>query len=73
MDCRTAKACNFKGRLGFKLRDIFKTKQQTVAGLIKDAFEGENMQAEYYVLGYRADLYFHEIEIDEFGNCDRDT
>ena len=33
------------------------------------------MQDEYYVLGYRIDLYFHDyrlaIEVDEFGHCDR--
>ena len=36
---------------------------------IKDAFEGENMQTQYSVLGYKIDLYFHEyklaIEVDE--------
>ena len=34
-------------------------------------FEGENMQTQYNVLGYRIDLYFHDyklaIEIDENG------
>ena len=34
------------------------------------------MQSKHYVLGYRTDLYFHdyklEIEIYEFGYCDRD-
>ena len=36
---------------------------------IKDAFEGEDMQTQYSVLGYRIDLYFHKhklaIEVDE--------
>ena len=40
-----------------------------------DAFEGENMQTQYSVLGYRIDLYFHDyrlaIEIDEKGHKDR--
>ena len=45
-DCRIAEACNLKKRLGFKLHDVFKTKQRTVVGSIKDAFEGENMQAQ---------------------------
>ena len=34
-----------------------------------DAFEGENMQTQYSVLGYKIDLYFHDyklaIEVDE--------
>ena len=42
---------------------------------IKDAFEGENMQTQYSVLGYKIDLYFHEyklaIEVDELGHNDR--
>ena len=41
---------------------------------IKDAFEGENMQTQYSVLGYKIDLYFHEyklaIEVDELGHND---
>ena len=45
------------------------TKKQTIINSIKDAFEGENIQTQYSVLGYRIDLYFHEyklaIEIDE--------
>ena len=40
-----------------------------------DAFEGENMQTQYSVLGYRIDLYFHDykltIEIGEKGLEDR--
>ena len=40
-----------------------------------DTFEGENMQTQYNVLGYRIDLYFHEhklaIEIYEGGHEDR--
>ena len=42
---------------------------------IKDAFEGENMQTQYSVLGYKIDLYFHEyklaIEVDELVHNDR--
>ena len=30
---------------------------------IKDAFEGENMQTQYSVLGYKTDLYFHEYQV----------
>ena len=36
---------------------------------IKNAFEGENMQTHYRVLGYEIDIYFHDyklaVEIDE--------
>ena len=54
---------------------MINTKEQTVINSIKDAFEGENMQTQYTVLGYRIDLYFHKyklaIEIDELGHNDR--
>ena len=54
---------------------MINTKEQTVISAIKDAFEGENMQTQYSVLGYRIDLYFHEyklaIEVDELGHNDR--
>ena len=40
-----------------------------------DAFEGENMQTQYSILGYRIDLYFHDyklaIEVEETGHKDR--
>ena len=40
-----------------------------------DAFEGENMQTQYSVLGYKIDLYFHDyklaIEVDEKGHKNR--
>ena len=40
-----------------------------------DAFEEENMQTQYSVLGYRTDLYFYgyklEIEVDEKDHKDR--
>ena len=53
------------------------TKEQTVTNSIKDAFEGENMQTQYTVLGYRIDVYFHKyklaIEVDELGHNDRST
>ena len=42
---------------------------------IKDTFEGENIQNQYSVLGYRIDLYFHEykfaIEVDQLGHTNR--
>ena len=75
MDCRTDESCKFKRNLGFTLHDVINTKEQTVINSIKDAFEGENMQTQYSVLGYRIDLYFHEyklaIEVDELGHSDR--
>ena len=54
---------------------MINTKEQTVISAIKDAFEEENMQTQYSVLGYRIDLYFHKyklaIEVDELGHNDR--
>ena len=75
MDCRTDESCNLKRNLGFKLHDVINTKEQTVLESIKNAFEGEDMQTQYSVLGYRIDLYFHKyrlaIEVDELGHTDR--
>ena len=65
----------FKRSLGFNVQDVFNTKEQTVLKLIKDAFEGENMQTQYNVLDYRIDFFFHDyrlaIEVDELGHSDR--
>ena len=75
MHCITPKPCKFKKHLGFKLHDLINCKEQTVLESIKDAFEGEDMQTQYTVIGYRIDLYFHEyklaIEVDELGHNDR--
>ena len=75
MDCRKIEKCDFKRRLGSNLLDVINTKQQIRIGLIKGLFEGENMQSEHYVLGYRIDLHFHDyrlaIEVDESDHCDR--
>ena len=75
MDCRTDESCNLKRNLGFTLYDVINTKEQTVINSIKDAFEGEDMQTQYTVIGYRIDLYFHKyklaIEVDELGHADR--
>ena len=50
-------------------------KEQLVLKSLMDAFEGENMQTQYRVLGYRIDLYFHDYklaaEVDEKGHKDR--
>ena len=75
MNCRTDESCKFKKKLGFTLHDVINTKEQTVISTIKDAFEGENMQTQYSVLGYRIDLQFHKyklaIEVGELGHNDR--
>ena len=60
MDCRTDKSCSLKKKV-FKLHDAINTKEQTIIKSIKAAFEGENIQTQYSVLGYRTDLYFHEM------------
>ena len=71
MDHRTVKSCNLKRNLEFRLHD----KEQKVLKSIKEAFEGEDMQTQYNVLGQRIDLYFHKhklaIEVDELGHADR--
>ena len=75
MDCRTDKSCSLKKNLGFKLYDMINTKEQRIINSIKDTFEGENIQTQYSVLGYRIDLYFHKynlaIEVDELGHAHR--
>ena len=54
---------------------MINTKEQTIINSIKDTFEGENIQTQYSVLGYRIDLYFHKyklaIEVDELGHTNR--
>ena len=51
MHCRTPESCKFKRSLGFKLHNEINCEEETVSESIKDAFEGENMQTEYSVLG----------------------
>ena len=62
----------FRKKLGLNGTD---TKEETVLEAVKDAFEGENMQIQHNVLGYRIDLYFHDyrltIEVDEYGHNNR--
>ena len=74
MNCRTDESCNLKWKLGFTLHDVINTKEQIVISAIKGAFEGENMQTQYSVLGYKIDLYFYKyklaIEVDELGHND---
>ena len=54
MDCRTDESCKFLKK--FKIHDVINTKEQTVISAIKEAFEGEMMQTQYSVLGYKIDL-----------------
>ena len=64
-----------KKNVGFKLHDVINTKEQTIINSIKYVGEGENIQNQHNVLGYRIDLYFPEyklaIEVDELGHADR--
>ena len=75
MDCRTDESCSLKRNLGFNLHDVINTKEQTILRSTKDAFEEEDIQTQYTVIGYRTDLYFYKhklaIEVDEFGHADR--
>ena len=75
MDCRTDESCSLKRNPGFRLHDVINTNKQTVINSIKDAFEGEDLQTQYSVLGYRIDHYFYKhklaIEVDELGHADR--
>ena len=70
----TDKIDAFRRSLWFNVTDTFNTKEQTVLKSVKDAFERENMQTQYSVLGYRVDLYFHDykyaIVVDELGHND---
>ena len=77
MHCRvsTPKSIEFRSKLGFNQYDIKLSKEQSVLKSAMDGFEGENMQTQYSVLGYRIDLYFHNyklaIEVDEKGHKNR--
>ena len=53
-----------------------KVTEKTTLDSIKNAFEGENIQVHYRVLGYEIDIYFHDYklakEMDEYNHEDRD-
>ena len=76
MDFRARRAREFRRRLWFKQSDDILTKEQSVLTK-KSSFEGENMQTQYSLLGYRIDLYFHDyrftIKIDENGHNNRNA
>ena len=40
MEYKTIESCKLKRKLRFNLHDVINTKQQTITGSIKDAFEG---------------------------------
>ena len=63
MDCRKDGSCNLKRNLGFRLHDVINTKEQTVLKSVKNAFEGEDMQTQYNVSGYKIDLEFHKHKL----------
>ena len=77
MHCRvsTPKSIKCRSKLGFNQHDIALATEQLVLKSVMDAFEGENMQTQHSVLGYRIDLYFHDyklaIEVDGKGHKDR--
>ena len=60
MDSRTTSIHKCRTRLGFKQYNLILTKEQSVITGIMRSFEGENMQTQYNLLGYRIDLYFHD-------------
>ena len=74
MHCRTPESSKSKRHLGFKLRNVINCKEQAMLES-KDAFEGEDMQTQYTVIGYRIDLYFYEyklaIKVAELGHNDK--
>ena len=71
----TPKTIKFRSQLGFDQYDIILIKGQSVLESVMDAFEEENMQTQYNVLGYRIDLCFHDYtlsaEVLEKGHEDR--
>ena len=75
--CRvsTPKSIESRSKLQFNQYDIKLTEEQSVLKSIMDAFEGENIQIQDNVLGYRIHLYFHDyklaIEVDKKGHKDR--
>ena len=65
MHCRSPTTIEFRSKLGFNQYDITLKKESSVLKSIMDTFEGENMQTQYSVLGYKIDLYYKlGIEFD---------
>ena len=76
MNCRIPTAIECRTKLGFKQNDLIMTKEQLVLTRIMKVFATEKVIQQYFVLGYKIDLYFpkHKLarEVDEKGNKDRD-
>ena len=58
MDCRTTSVHKLGTRLGFTQYHVILTIEQSVLTGTMSSFEGENMQTQYNILGYRINLYF---------------
>ena len=54
---------NFRSPLGFKENCVYESKEPSVLKSIMDTFEGENMETQYSVLGYKIGLYFHNYKL----------
>ena len=54
---------NFRTILGFKKHDIMNVTEETTLDSIKNAFEEENIQTHYRVLGYEIDIFFMVINL----------
>ena len=65
MHCRisTQKSIEFRSKIGFNQYDIKLTKEQSVLKSAMDAFEGENMQTQYSVLGYKLIFIFMTMSL----------
>ena len=57
-DCKATAWHKFGARLGFKQYDIILNKEQPILTKMKSSFEGDDMQTQYSLLGYRIDLCF---------------
>ena len=69
----------FRKNFGFNVIDIFNTNEQSILEVIKEVFQGEDMEIQYKVLNYRIDLNFQKYkiavevdEVDEYGHCECD-
>ena len=75
MSSRSPKAIEYRSKLRFSQYDITLKKESSVLESIADVFEGENMQTQHSILGYKIDLYFYDYklakEVDEKGHKDK--
>ena len=88
LDSHVQKYCGFSEKkpnvpeiakiIGIDLYDtVVLTKEQSTIKNILTTFRGENMIQQYYIDGFRLDLYFPDyklgIECDEYGHKNRDV